>query len=115
MSAGNSQSFFSMLRPVFFFTAFLFVCFAGVLYVAGNVRGFTERTQVSLLNIIIYSGLFTAFCALLDFIFNMGATIVNRNGHKRVPSFVFLILGLLAFVLSGAAALIMVLTTGNIV
>lgn len=103
-----------MLRTIFFFTAFLFVCFAGLLYTAGNARGFTERTQFFLLNVIVYSGLFTASCALLDFVINVGIALVRRKERARVPAFGFLIMGAAAFILSGAAALIMVFTNGNI-
>jgi hypothetical protein len=114
MGADNGRPFFAMTRRAFFFAAFLFVCFASALYIAGNARDFTERTQFFLLNAIIYSGLFTALCALLNLAVSAGSALAADK--KRVPasSFVFLILGALSFMLSAAAAFVMVLTKGNI-
>jgi hypothetical protein len=114
MGADGRRSFYSMLKSVFFFTAFLFVCFASVLYVAGNLRDFTERTQFFLLNVIVCAGLFTAFCTLLDFLFNAGAALVKRKERSRRRSFIFLIIGVVAFIFSCVAALIIAFTRGNI-
>jgi hypothetical protein len=114
MDADNGRSFFATPRNAFFFTAFLLVCFASALYIAGNARDFTERTQFFLLNVIIYSGLFTAFCALLNLAVNVGATLATGKKCVTASSFVFLILGAVSFILSAAAAFVMVLTKGNI-
>jgi hypothetical protein len=110
----NGQVFSFMPRTVFFFTAFLFVCFASALYIAGNARDFMERTQVFLLNVIIYAGLFTALCALLNLAVSAGAALTTGKKRIMVSSFVFLILGAVSFMFSIAAALIMVLAKGNI-
>ncbi|MDR1256396.1 MAG: hypothetical protein LBJ86_01460 [Spirochaetaceae bacterium] len=114
MDADNGRPFSFIPRKLFFFTAFLFVCFASALYIAGSALDFTERTQFFLLNVIIYSGLFNAFCALIDLAVSASAAL--STGKKRIlaSSFVFLILGAVSFILSAAAAFIMVLTKGNI-
>lgn len=84
-------------------------------YAAGNYRNFTEKTQVFLLNMVLYTGIFLAVCVLLDFVFNAGFTLLKQKKHIPPESFVFLILGFVAFIFSGLAAAILVLTTGNIV
>ncbi|MDR2795438.1 MAG: hypothetical protein LBB47_01855 [Spirochaetaceae bacterium] len=93
---------------------FSLVCFAAALYAIGNWRNFTEKTQFLLLNIILYAGLFLAVCALFDFVFNAGFTLLKQKKHIPLKSLVFLILGLAALIFSGIAAAILVLTTGNI-
>jgi hypothetical protein len=99
-------------RRLLFFTLFSLVCFAAAFYVIGNKQNFTGRTQVFLLNTILYAGLFLAVCVLLDFVFNAGFMLLKHKKHISVKSFVFLLLGLVAFIFSGLAAAILVLTTG---
>ncbi|MDR2660175.1 MAG: hypothetical protein LBC27_09370 [Spirochaetaceae bacterium] len=104
---------FSRLKTTLFFTAFLLVCFAALLYVLGNVRGFTDRTQFFLLNTILYVGLFTAFYTLLNLVFKAGFTIVKHKNHIHARSFVFLLFGMISFIFSVIAAAILVLSKGN--
>ncbi|MDR2445237.1 MAG: hypothetical protein LBD44_04820 [Spirochaetaceae bacterium] len=102
------------MRRLLFFTLFLLLCFASALYVIGNERNFTVKTQFFLLNMILYVGMFLAVCVMLDFIFNAGFALLKQKKHIPSKSFVFLLLGLVAFILSGLAATILVLTTRNI-
>jgi hypothetical protein len=111
----------SGIRRLFFFTLFSLVCAAVVLYAAGGIRNFTEKTQVFLLNTILYSGLFFAVSVFLDFVLGEGFAFLHgkngKNGKKSMPleSFFFLLFGLIAFIFSGAAAAILVLAKGNAV
>jgi hypothetical protein len=99
-------------RRLLFFTLFSLVCFASALYAIGNKLNFTGRTQVFLLNMILYAGLFLAVCVLLDFVLNTGFILLKHKKHISVKSFVFLFLGIVAFIFSGLAAAILVLTAG---
>jgi hypothetical protein len=114
MNMDGERSFYPVLRAVFFFTAFSFVCFASVLYVAGNARDFTEKTQVFLLNAVAYSGLSVALCALLNFVFNACFTSVKQKKRISAPPFIFLIFGALSLIFSGVAATILAFMKGNI-
>jgi hypothetical protein len=112
--ASQTKGFVVAARRLFFWTLFSLLFFAAALYVTGNGRNFTEKTQVMLLNIVLYTGLFLAACVLLDFVFSAGLALFKRKTLPAPPSFVFLMLGLAAFVFSGLAAAILVLTTGNL-
>ena len=110
----QTSGFIAGARRLLFFTLFSLICFASALYIIGNKRNFTGKTQILLLNIIIYSGIFLAACVLLDFVFGAGFALLKRKKHIPFKSFVFLLVGLAAFIFSGLAAAILVLTTGNI-
>ena len=104
------------IRRLFFFPLFSRVCAAAVLYAAAGIRSFTEKTQVFLLNTVLYSGLFFAVSVFLDFALGEGfAFLHGKNGKKSMPleSFFFLLFGIIAFIFSGAAAAILVLAKGN--
>jgi hypothetical protein len=101
------------IRRLLFFTLFSFVCAAAALYAVCGIRGFTERTQVFLLNTVLYSGLFFAVSVFLDFMLGEGLTLLRDKKSMPLKSFFFLLLGLIAFIFSGAAASILVLTKGN--
>jgi hypothetical protein len=113
MSNHNEQAFFSKLRTSLFFTGFSLVCFAVFLYVLGSMLGFTDRTQFFLLHTVLYAGLFIAFYALLSFVFRTSFMIVTHKGHIKARTFIFLLLGAVSFIFSAAAAVILVLSKGN--
>ena len=102
------------VRRLVFFTLFSLICFASALYVIGNERNFTGKTQFFLLNMILYAGIFLASCVLLDFVFNAGLALLEHKKYIPFKSFAFLLLGIAGFIFSGLAAAILVLTTGNI-
>lgn len=108
----TAGGFITVTRLLLFFTLFTLPCFASALYVIGNERNFTGKTQVFLLNIILHAGVFLAASVLLDFVFNAGFAPLKKTAIPP-ESFGFLLLGLAAFIFSGLAAAILVLTTGN--
>jgi hypothetical protein len=103
----------SGIRRLLFFTLFSFVCAAAALYAAGGIQGFTEKTHIFLLNAILYSGLFLAAAAFLDFVLGQGFTLLRDKKNLPLKSFFFLLLGLAAFIFSGVSAAILVLAKGN--
>jgi uncharacterized membrane protein YhdT len=108
-----SRLFFSRLRTALFFTGFSLVCFAVFLYALGSSLGFTDRTQFFLLNTILYAGLFIAFYALLSFVFRTSFTIVTHKDRVKAQSFIFFLLGIVYFIFSAPAAVILVLSKGS--
>jgi hypothetical protein len=109
-----NRLFFLRLRTVLFFTGFSFVCFAVFLYALGSTLGFTDRTCFFLLNAILYAGLFIAFYTLLSFVFRTSLIIVMHKGRIKASLFIFLLIGAVSFIFSAAAAIILVLSKGNI-
>ncbi|MDR2803046.1 MAG: hypothetical protein LBB22_02000 [Treponema sp.] len=135
MTSDIKQKFYSKLRSVVFFPLTALICFAVFLYVLGSLRGFTDRTQFFLLNTIIYAGLFTAIYSFLDFVFYIAFTEITRKYRISPLSFLRVLVtkkrrkfdrvfaekgitllfpGLFSFILAGLAAVILVLSKGNV-
>jgi hypothetical protein len=108
--ARQTKGFITAARRLLFFALFSLLCSAAALYVLGNRRNFAERTQIFLLNVILYAGLFPAVYILFDFVLAAGPALLKHKQGIPLKSFVLLVFGFAAFIFSGLAAAILVLT-----
>jgi hypothetical protein len=110
----GERSYLRTLRPAWFFAVFVMLCFAAALYAIGNVQSFTERTQIFLLKMILYTGVVLFTGIVIDFILNLGLAAAKYDKRFSGKSFVFLLIGIIAFIFSGAAAAILSLGKGTL-